>query len=523
MATTITKYNSVLASLHVPMPAWVTDPDDQVRIAAYDAYSDMYDNVPNTFKLTMRGTNDVPIYVPSTKRIVEATNRYLAKCWGYTVASASINEQAVQAGKLWLDTTSERNRLDSKFLSLKRNTLKKGDGVFHVFANMDKPAGERIRIAELNPRCYFRIEDPTDPENLLGVYIVNQIVVGEQHTQVAMRQEYRTDPEGSTLIFSKLTFWEPAGWDDRFPGHPDLKPVPVPPDFDTPGNQAMLEGMILPDSVTKIPVYHAANNRSDEDPWGTSEVSGMETLVAAINQAVSDEDITLALQGLGMYVTTSSAPINADTGEAEDWVISPASVLEIKMGTTFNRVDGVKGVLPFQDHIHTLTDAIDKASGVTATAMGNVDVAVAASGIALRLDMAPILAKNQEKEIELKAIMNELTRDLVKMWAPVDGVSLADDLTVNNTFDDPLPVDRAAVVLEVSSLVAAGLMSKEFAITYLSEKLGYQFPAEMLDQISAAADAESARVAAEIAANTDPTADPSGPPQPGTDPTGAVQ
>jgi hypothetical protein len=499
------------------MPAWVTDEDDQVRIAAYDAYDDMYGNAPQTFRVAMRGTNDKPIYVPSMKRIVEATNRYLGKGWAWVVSSAGANELDTSNATAWLTQLCAASRMPSKFFSFKRNMVKKGDGIFHVVADLDKAAGQRIRVLELDPRTYFRIDDPRDPERLLGVYIVNLITVGTtSKTTVAMRLEYRymqPDAQGNSEIGSRLTFWEENGWDDRWPGHPDLKPVPVPDDW---ADDPLIHGIILPPSVTKLPVYHAVNNRQDEDPWGTSEAAGIETLIAAINQGASDEDITLALQGLGMYITNSAAPVDEE-GNETDWIISPGYVIELKgIDKKFERLDGVRTVLPFQDHLDYLGNQMDASSGVTATAVGNVDVSVAASGVALRLDMAPILAKNEEKETELKGVMNEMMTDLLAMWAPVDGVPQGDGLVVTCSFSDPLPIDRAAVILEVTNLVNLGVMSKEFATAYLQTKLGYQFPEGMADQIAKEQDEESARVTAEIGANgpqggdpsTDPFADP---------------
>src|SRR6185312_13271116 len=104
----------------------------------------------------------------------------------------------------------------------KRGMLKRGDAVFHIFADLSAPAGQRIRIVEINPRTFFPIEDITDPERLLGVYIVNLVTVGEDAETIAMRQEYRyqLDQTGQRRVFSQLRFFEVNAWDDRWPGHP---------------------------------------------------------------------------------------------------------------------------------------------------------------------------------------------------------------------------------------------------------------------------------------------------------------
>jgi hypothetical protein len=264
----------------------------------------------------------------------------------------------------------------------------------------------------------------------------------------------------------------------------------------------ILTGMALPASVTAVPVYQFRNRRAGNEPFGTSQLAGIETLIAAINQGASDEDVTLALQGLGMYVTTAKRPVDETSGEEMEWVIAPASVLELQSSTDkFDRVEGLKTVLPFQDHLKYLGQKLDEGSGLSPVAVGTVDVASASSGVALRLEMAPILAGNEEREAELLSRLNQFLHDLLFMWMPVDGLISPDplDIIATNSFGDPLPVDRAAVVAEITALVTAGLMSKEFAISYLSSKLGFQFPADMLNSITAEADAAAARVAGELA------------------------
>jgi hypothetical protein len=529
--TTINRYASVVSTLGRPTPSWVKNADDAVRVAAYDGYDDMYANVPDTFRVAMRGTNDNPVYVPSTRRIVEAVNRYLGKGWNWMVSSTDGNAANEEAARAWLSGVYTRNKMPSKFASAKRGMLKRGDAILHIIGRLDRPAGQRVQVVEVHPRTYFPIDDATDPEGVLGVYIVNLMTVqdtaGSGLTRnIAMRQEYRYQTlKGKQRVWSRLAFFETDAWDDRYPGAQPVRPVDIPAAFDVPGMQGVLDGIYLPASVTKIPVYHIVNNRMDEERFGTSEVAGMETLVAAKNQAVSDEDITLALVGLGLYVTTASSPVDEDGAEI-DWVIAPGFVIELKDGETFEKVAGVADMKPYQDHIHTVSNELDESAGLSAVAIGNADAATAASGIALRLDMAPILANNSEKEGELLGVLDEIGSDLVQMWAPVDGATLAPDISVTNSFDDPLPVDRAATVVEITALVTAGLMSKEFAIGVLKEKLGYDFPSTMLDDISAAADAEAARVNAELAlaAVNDPNA-PGGPPAPGqpaSDPTGGI-
>lgn len=497
------KYNSVVGYLGLPLPTWVTSPDDAARVAAYDGYDDMYKNAPGTFAI--REGDEPPVLVPGARRIIEATNRYLGKDWEYTVTSVNPDAQVGGADQMNVQMAFHalftREEFRSKMFSLKRNMLKRGDALLHITANFNAAAGARLSINEIHPRNFFRIPDPNNEEVLQGCYITDLIFADDGKTQIARRQEYRYQPDGS--ILTKLTFWEPNSWDDRYVGHPALKTASVPLAVkQDPAMASLLTGFTLPPSVKMLPVYLFRNGREGGEPFGTSQVAGIETLIGAISQNVSDEDITLAIQGLGVYVTDSESPIDS-TGAETDWMISPGVVLQTKTGSKFDRVGGVSSVVPFGDHIKVLQGAIDQSAGLSATAVGMVDASVAASGVALRLDMAPILAQNEEKEEELRGRLDQMFFDLLTMWFPVDGFPTPAGVMVVNSFGDPLPVDRSGAIAEVISLVTAGLASKEWAINYLSETLGFQFPVGMMDAITqeaAGADPVGARILTEAAA-----------------------
>jgi hypothetical protein len=527
MAPTINKYASVVTSLGRPMPAWVKHENDAVRVAAYDGYDDMYKNVPETFKVVLRGEEDTPIYVPSAKKIVEATNRYLGKDWRWVVRSIAATAEAAnlaagggdpsgpgpaEQSRLALQTALEalfvRERMLIKFGSWKRHMVQRGDALLHIQFDESRPQGSRISIGEINPRTYFPIPDPFDELRVIGAYIVDLITVGTE--QIARRLEYRKIQDQDQVsaykvpigqVYTRLTFWEIGGWDDRYPDSGDLKPKPVPEAYTASAEMApLLTGMPLPDTVTALPLYHVRNQADGDEAFGTSQIAGIETLIAGINQGVSDEDITLALQGLGVYTTTSKRPIDPDTGEETDWVIAPGIVLEMASPTDkLERVEGLKNMQPFQEHLTYLGKALDEGTGLSPVAVGTVDAAAATSGVALRLEMAPILAQNEEKETELLGTLDQMLHDIVFMWLPLEGVR-ADpaDITIVNSFADPLPIDRAAVIKEITDLFAAKLISAEFAVKYLSDKLGFQFPADMLNQITAAADQAAARAATEL-------------------------
>jgi hypothetical protein len=225
-------------------------------------------------------------------------------------------------------------------------------------------------------------------------------------------------------------------------------------------------------------------------------------MLVGLVQNLSDEDLTIALQGIGFYATDSGHPTDSQGNEV-DWVVAPGSVAELEKGGKFWRVEGATNVDSMQAHMASLQESAQQTTATPDVALGNVDVQVAESGIALAIQMAPITAKNSEKEDELKGKLNQLMFDLVNGWMPAYEGFNANGATIKASFDNPLPVNRKETVEEIVGLKTAGLISVEFALQLLQERLGYNIPADMLTQIAAEQqamlDAVGGRVAAEAA------------------------
>jgi len=356
--------------------------------------------------------------------------------------------------------------------------------------------------------------------------VVTIVTADDPTKEIAQRIEYRKirtpddvsefgAPIGS--IFYRVGYFETDGWDDRPPLPPtDLKPVEV-PDWAAPaeGSLDYITGFALPPEITTIPIYHFRNRREGTELWGRSELQGLESLLAGIIQTASDEDLTISLHGIGVYTTDSGQPRDSK-GNVVDWVIAPASVLELSPGTTFNRVKGVDSVKPMLDHMDMLERGTRETSGTPDIAVGKVDVAVAQSGVALALEMSPILAKNSETEEDLKATLDQMFFDLVTMWLPAYEGANFGGVLYQIVFGDPLPVDRKGIIEEITSLVDSKIIPIRFALQILKDKLGYDvdpvaMAAEVQAEASAALDAAAARVDAALATEGGAGAIPPGP------------
>lgn len=481
-------------------PNWVPDYEKD-RIAAYQAYEEMYWNHADTFQQVIRGSDEEPVYVPTARIIVNTLARYSGK--NLRILSNPMYGTPAEQGNvaLVLDPFLAREGFLPRFGGSKKMALIQGDSVWHIIANSAKLPGTRVSIKKVDPAAYFPVPEEFLPEGVYRkVHIAEQTEDPEDDSKTLVERLTYTQmmtPEGGPgQIFSETSLFEVDNSLSEMGGDkaPKLVQVISPP---TP----------LDNRITTIPVYHFKNSLLDDSTYGNSAVRGLARLMGAINQSVSDEDLALALEGLGVYSTESGAPVD-DDGEDTDWWIAPGRVLEnVK---NFKRVDGITSVTPFGDHIDRLTKFLYLAADVTESAIGEIDAPTAESGIARMLKLAPTLEAAREINDAWKAGLTQLFHDL-NFWFQVyeaTGWGAAEPLVV---FADPAPVDRAAAVKEIIELVAAKLMSQQTALERLAE-LGVVLAPDELARIASETATQAAQAdpyASRLAG--DPAADPAVP------------
>jgi hypothetical protein len=520
-------YTTALA-LNRPAPTHVRPGvHDADRVRSYYTYQDIWNNVPTAFSALLRAGDD-PLarrYLPVIRSFVESTNRYLAQDMetGWTpIAGATVSDEEMAQWQQFLGDFWAREEVSIKFLSMKRWWLIKGDALLMISADAGKLPGSRLRLTEVEPEQYFPISDPGDSTRITGCYLAS-IVQDDDENDIVQRIEYHkvTSPEdvaafggAANQIFYRIGFYELTGWDDR-PGKnvQDLSPVPPPVWASTPEWEPLLAGFLLPTLISSIPVYHFRNNRKggQDGAFGVSEVQGLESIFAGVIQNTTDEDLAVALQGLGVYWTDSGRPRDAN-GRELPWEIGPASMIELEKDGKLGRVAGVGSVQPIQDHMTHMVSSARESSGIPDIAVGRIDAQAAQSGVALRIEFMPVLAKNAEKEEELSSKLTQLLHDLVTMWIPTYEEYTPPMLVPSIHFGDPIPTDRAAVLAEILQMVAAKVVSIEWAQTELAKRLGYVFPSGMLASIVSEQtdllDVTGARIDSAAAGSPDPAADP---------------
>lgn len=488
MTAPLTPY-STASSLFGTKPSWIPGELDQQRILSYETYERIYWNVPDSFKLTWRGTEDKPIYIPTARTIVDTTNRYTAPGFGISIQPrmGTVAGDAQLAARIAFDDLFRRERFRSKFAGAKRYGLIRGDWIWHVTADPTKPNGRRISINDIDPASYFPITDDDDVDRVIGCHIIEQIRVGAD--TLIKRLTYRKvpKPDGTNTVTVEEGLFKTDKW-----GGPDARPVKI--------IRPVTE---LPPAITSLPVYHVKNFHEPQNPFGSSEIRGFERLMGAINQSISDEELALALEGLGMYATDADAPID-ENGDEMPWMLGPGLVVEHGAGKKFTRVNGVGSVGPYQDHMGLMWRWLKEASSTPDIAIGSVDVTIAQSGIALALQMGPMLAKAGEKNELIVDIHDQMFYDLLNGWYPAYEQTVFADTDARATIGDAVPIDRAAKLAELDNMLDRKVIDTEY---YRAEatKLGYVFPEDIgarveeeTQKLSAAADTFSTRTGAEL-------------------------
>jgi hypothetical protein len=483
MVTAFTPYTTAVP-LFGPKPGWLSNPLDIQRIQAYQVYEELYWNAPDTFVALLRGTNNLAIYVPTAKTIIDTIDRYTGAQFQVNlsdVTTGATNTPDVIAAQLALRDLFARERFLSKFDGNKLYGIMRGDWIWHVTADPTKPQGTRISITAMDPAMYFPIPDEDDVDDVIGCHLAAQITTadGARIHRLTYRKvlDGNGNPTGQISVeegIFALTEWE----------SPNGKPEKV-----------IQQPTILPTTITSLPVYHVPNTDQPGDPFGSSELRGLERVMAGINQTISDEDLALALDGIGMYATDAPQPTNPTTGEVVGWQLGPGRVVKVPEGAFFNRVSGISSTAAYGEHYDRLFSAVKMSAGTPDVAIGSILEASDVSGISLALQLSPVVSKSEKKNTIIKDVHTQMFFDLVNGWYPAYEVTTFNDVRVECGTGSAVPVDRAERFSELTQMLADKVIDAQY---YRDEatKLGYVFPAD----IQARVDKEASTAAANQAA-----------------------
>jgi hypothetical protein len=452
---------------------WIP-PEERARIAAYIQYDDMYWNDPRQFALRVL-EGEEPVYIPSARKVVNTTAHFLLK--GLQITCTEDKTKKI------LENFLKRESFYSRFNEAKIAGVARGDWIFHLTANPRKAKDNRISLTVLQPMDVFPIWDEDVPDKMIGCHIAMAYLPAlkddpEQRMRLhrltyRIEREDPKDPDSTPRISREEAIWaiRDTSW---LTGEDTGQAEKV---------KTILPKGYLDERIQHLPIYWFKNQAWGGDDYGSSELRGMERLTEVISQSSTDVSGALSLEGLGVYATDGGRPITQDaagnTTEA-DWEVAPGKVMEVPAGAYFRRVEGVGSITPAIDNINYLEGSINRALGLTDVALGEVEATVAQSGIALAIKFLPTLARLESRD---QAGLDKLTQLFFdwKTWYEVfEDEVLEGDIVP--AIGEKLPQDRAATLNELNNMRDRKIISAQYYRDEM-EKLGYEFPADIQDQI----------------------------------------
>lgn len=463
----VTPYSTVAPYFFGDMPVWVPE-EEQERCASYLKYDDIYWQRPESFKLAVVDEDAGPIYVPKAMTVVDTTSHYLLK--GLTIAAPAKSAELKKA----LDDILKREMFYSKFHTAKHSGVTRGDFILHISADETKPDGKKISINTVHPAAYFPVYDEWDPDKIIRVHLAEQFEKREDgRVKIYIRRltyEYEYTAAGRRV-------WRTEGFFDEKDWFDPRKAVL---------RRALLKRTMLDDEIDTIPVYHFKNKEWQGEDFGSSELRGFERLLQGINQTVTDEEVALALEGLGVYATDASGPVDPNSNQRVPWEIAPARVMEVPTGSYFKRVEGVSSITPMLEHIKYLEDSLFEASGTTDVARGAIEASVAESGIALAIKFLPTLAKIELRDETGLGKLEQFWYDW-KKWHKVFESQDFTEIDIDISIGDKLPEDKVERLNMLNNMFDRKIISRAYYRSEM-EKMGFTFPEDIEAQLSKEAD-----------------------------------
>jgi hypothetical protein len=450
--TVFTPYSGVKPLMNDGKNLWAPE-TDRDRIGAYQKFEEIYWSHDTAFQL-QDDSLERPVFIPNPRVICDSTSHFWMK--GFEVVSRGATQGA-------LDAFLDREEFIPKFHVAKHSGVVRGDFVLHLTADPTKPEGSRVSVNSVDPGMYFPEFDDHNLDRILAVNLVEQILDPVTEKPLIHRLRYRYVMVGAQRkVTSQEAWYEVKDW---------FKETRV-------QIKQLRAEVLLPDPIDTIPVYLFKNQPWQGDPFGSSEIRGYEALQQRINQSATDEDMALALEGLGVY-TTDAPPPTDEEGTELAWNIVPGRVVQTPAGAKFERVKGVSSVEPFQSHIDMMVEGMYESSATFRAQL--IDDKTAESGIALAIRFLPTLAKLEERDFFGVARLTQFFFDWKNWHAAFEGQVLPGDIEI--VLGDKLPNNKTDKLNVYNNLLDRKAISKKWYREQVGELYGVEIPADMEKQI----------------------------------------
>jgi len=378
------------------------------------------------------------------KALIEKTTSYLMTGLNFAVdpvdETPEAQETARRAEKALLDVY-DANQLAQLDFETELDAAVLGDGVFKVTWDT---AERRVRVSA---------------PDVQGVFVW---WLGDDTSRIwRVASRYSLLPEEVAMLYDVA----PAKARGRANGS-EVVEVWTEQEFELWVDNARIEQKANPYGFIPFVVY--PNLREPKQFWGVSDVPAISESVRELNRALSQLSMILELSGNPIAVLEN-------VGESQDIAVQPGAVWELPERARAYLLDLLQGggVKLHVDYVDLIYRTLHDLGESPRTAFGENRAGL--SGVALNVEMDPLLKKVQRKRLVRSAAYRKRCEMVLRLLEQFTGVSYA-PYRARVIWGPVLPEDRSRLVEDEVRLVAAGVHSRRRA----ANELGVEDPEEEL-------------------------------------------
>ncbi len=362
------------------------------------------------------------------KTVIEKTASYVTSGVSFLVdaedGSPEAQERARRA-EAALREVYEANALDQLDFDNEIDCSTLGDGAYKVTWD---PVEKRVRVAAPDVQGLYAWWLGDDPSRVWRV--ASRYVLTHEEAEMVF---------GPLPVLRKAEHTVVEVWTDA--------------DF-----QVWLDGALLeerPNPYGFVPYVIYPNLREPKQFWGVSDLEPLKEPLRELNRAVSQLSMILELSGNPIAVLENVT-------EARDIAVQPGAVWEVPEKAKAYLLDLLQGggVGLHVDYVNLVLRALHDLAEVPRTAFGENRQAL--SGVALQIELDPLLKKVQRKRLIRSAAFRRRNEMVLRILAQETGEQFAPYRT-RVVWGPVLPQDRSRLVEEEARLVAAGIHSRRTA------------------------------------------------------------
>lgn len=213
-----------------------------------------------------------------------------------------------------------------------------------------------------------------------------------------------------------------------------------------------------------IPFVVYPNLREPKQFWGVSDIPAIKESVRELNRALSQLSMILELSGNPIAVLENVT-------DAQDIAVQPGAVWELPERARAYLLDLLQGggVKLHVDYVNLIYRTLHDLGESPRSAFG--DNPHQLSGVALEMELDPLLKKVQRKRLIRTAAYKRRNEMVLRLWEQFTGERLASYRT-RVIWGSVLPQDRSRLVADARTLVTTGIHSRRRA----ADDLGVEDP-----------------------------------------------